>query len=92
MTYRKRMLATLQGKPTDGAPFVPRLDLWYSANRYNGTLPDQYRKATLRQIGEVPGNGDHLILSIADTAPPGMTFSRLERIARAAKAFGPVRP
>ena len=38
------------------------------------------------------GAGDHLILSIADTAPPGMKFSRLERIAGLAREFGPVNP
>lgn len=119
MTYRERMLAALQGRPTDCLPFVPRLDLWYSANRYNGTLPDKYRKATLLEIVSDLDVGyhsvsadrhlyddsldivdralgiwrvrtdDHLILSIADTAPPGMKFSRLERIARLAKEFGP---
>ena len=38
------------------------------------------------------GSGDHLILSIADTAPPGMKFSRLMRIANLAKEFGPIHP
>lgn len=38
------------------------------------------------------GAGDHLILSIAGTAPPGIKFSRLERIARMARSFGPVKP
>ena len=42
-------------------------------------------------LGQV-GRGDHLILSIADTAPPDMKFSRLEMIAKAAREFGPVKP
>ncbi len=61
MTYREKMLAVLQGRPTDGIPFVPRLDLWYSANRYNGTLPDKYRKATLMQIAEDLDVGYHTV-------------------------------
>ena len=61
MTYRERMLSTLQGRPTDCIPFVPRLDLWYSANRYNGTLPDRYRKATLLQIVEDLDVGFHTV-------------------------------
>ena len=61
MTYRERMLSTLQGRPTDCIPFVPRLDLWYSANRYNGTLPDKYRKATLLQIVEDLDVGFHTV-------------------------------
>lgn len=60
-TYREKMLATLQGRPTDGIPFVPRLDLWYAANRYNGTLPDRYRKATLMQILEDLDLGCHTV-------------------------------
>ena len=38
------------------------------------------------------GAGDHLILGISDTTPPGAEFERLERIAARARAFGPVRP
>jgi hypothetical protein len=55
------MLATLQGRPTDGIPFVPRLDLWYSANKYNGTLPDRYKKATLIEIVDDLDVGYHTV-------------------------------
>jgi hypothetical protein len=59
MTYREKMLATLQGRPTDCLPFVPRLDLWYKANKRKGTLPAKYRQATLRQIIEDLDIGYH---------------------------------
>jgi len=36
------------------------------------------------------GNGDHIILSIADTTPPGAKFDRILKIAQKAKQFGPV--
>jgi hypothetical protein len=55
------MLATLQGRPTDCIPFVPRLDLWYGANRYQGTLPDRYRKATLLEIVDDLDVGYHTV-------------------------------
>ncbi len=58
MTYREKMLAVLQGRPTDGIPFVPRID---GANRYNGTLPAKYRKATLMQIVEDLDVGYHTV-------------------------------
>jgi len=61
MTYRERMLAALQGRPTDCIPFVPRLDLWYSANRYNDTLPGKYRNATLLDIVEDLDVGYHTV-------------------------------
>lgn len=60
-TYRERMLATLQGRPTDRIPFVPRLDLWYRGNRYKGTLPAKYKNATLLQIVEDLDVGYHTV-------------------------------
>lgn len=50
MNYRDRILATLQGEPTDCLPFVPRFDLWYKANKKRGTLPDKYKNASLMDI------------------------------------------
>jgi len=61
-TYRERMLATLRGQPTDCLPFVPRLDLWYKANKYNGTLPGKYRNATLLEIVEDLDVGYHTVV------------------------------
>ncbi|KYZ77939.1 hypothetical protein AXX12_16885 [Anaerosporomusa subterranea] len=66
MTYRERMLATLQGRPTDCIPFVPRLDLWYKANKYKGTLPDKYRNATLIQILDDLDVGYHSVTADRD--------------------------
>ena len=34
--------------------------------------------------------GDHLILGVSDTTPPGAEFDRLRQIARRVEAFGPV--
>jgi hypothetical protein len=62
MTYRQRMLATLRGQPTDCLPFVPRLDLWYKANKYKGTLPQQYHNATLLDIVEDLDIGYHTVV------------------------------
>jgi hypothetical protein len=66
MTYRERMLATLQGKPTDCLPFVPRLDLWYKSNKYRGTLPAKYKNASLMQILEDLDVGYHSVTSDRD--------------------------
>ncbi len=46
----------------------------------------------INDLFEQLGRGDHLILSIADTAPPEMKFARLERIIKMAREFGPVNP
>ena len=62
MTYKERMLATLRGLPTDCLPFVPRLDLWYNSNKYRGTLPRQYKDATLLDIVEDLDVGYHTVV------------------------------
>ena len=48
---------------------------------------DAYLDDFFRQIGR----GDHLILGISDTTPPGAAFERLLRIRDRVEAFGPVR-
>jgi hypothetical protein len=50
MTNRERLLAILDGKPPDRIPWIPRLAIWYEANRREGTLPDRYRGLTLREV------------------------------------------
>lgn len=60
--YKQRMLATLRGEPTDQIPFVPRMDLWYKANKRKGTLPDQYKNASLMDIVEDLGVGYHAVV------------------------------
>lgn len=62
MTHKERILATLAGKPTDALPFVPRLDNWFYANEYNGTLPDKYKHANLREFADDLGVGFHSIV------------------------------
>lgn len=62
MTHKERLLATLKGQNTDQLPFLPRLDLWYRANKKNGTLPAKYKNAELRQILEDMGLGFHAVI------------------------------
>ena len=62
MTDRQRMLAAIRGEAVDRLPWVPRLDLWYRANRLAGTLPEKYRDATLMEITDDLGWGCHAIV------------------------------
>lgn len=62
MTVKERILATLRGQETDRLPFVPRLDIWYNANSRADTLPEPYKKATLREIVDDLGWGYHSII------------------------------
>lgn len=62
MDYKELILSTLRGEPTDTVPFIPRLDIWYNANKRNGTLPFKYRNATLMEITDDLGLGFHSII------------------------------
>ena len=62
MTHKERMLAALQGQPSDRIPWAPRLDLWYRANKRADALPDKYRNATLTELVDDVGMGFHAII------------------------------
>ncbi|MCD6362281.1 MAG: hypothetical protein J7M38_15595, partial [Armatimonadetes bacterium] len=71
MTHRERILAALQGRPVDRLPWVPRLDLWYNANRYCGTLPREWADASLPEIIADLGVGRHEVIpDFLDTEHP----------------------
>ena len=50
MQIKERLLNTMQGLPTDELPYLPRLDIWYNANKFRGTLPKQYEHASLKEL------------------------------------------
>jgi len=50
MTNRERILAVLEGRLPDRIPWIPRLQIWYDANRLTGTLPEEYRGQSLRKV------------------------------------------
>lgn len=62
MDYRQMILDTIQGEKVEHIPFVPRLDLWYSSNRKNNTLPEKYRNASLIEITRDLGAGYHSVV------------------------------
>jgi hypothetical protein len=50
MTNRERILTLLDGGTPDRIPWIPRLKIWYDANRLAGTLPARYRGLSLREV------------------------------------------
>ena len=71
MNHREQMMAAIKGEPTDCIPYVPRLDIWYNANSRGGTLPDPYKKATLRELTDDLDLGYHAVIpSFRDFADP----------------------
>jgi hypothetical protein len=62
MTHKERMLAAIRGEPTDRIPWAPRLDLWYRANRKAGTLPEEYKNASLFDLCDDLGMAFHAVV------------------------------
>ena len=50
MSYKKEMLAVLNGKKIDKMLFAPEMLRWYKWHRNAGTLPSEYRDAKLVDI------------------------------------------
>jgi hypothetical protein len=64
MNFKKQIFSVLKGEYTENIPFIPRLDLWYNANKINGTLPVKYKNATLRDITDDLGLGFHSVVPL----------------------------
>lgn len=78
MTHRERMLAAFRREPVDRIPWVPRLDLWFKSNRTRGTLPTEWRDATLRDIVRDLGVGCHAAIpDFLDTEHPEEACDRV---------------
>jgi uroporphyrinogen-III decarboxylase len=54
------------------------------------SMPDRRFERFLDGFFADVGRGDHLILGISDTTPPGTDFGRILRIGERVEAFGPV--
>lgn len=62
MTIKERLLNAIKGNSVDELPFLPRLDIWYNANKFRGTLPKKYKNASLKEMTEDLGLGYHYII------------------------------
>jgi hypothetical protein len=62
MNFKEMILSTIKGEPTNTLPFIPRLDIWYKANKLNGTLPNEYKNASLRDITDDLIVGYHAVM------------------------------
>jgi len=62
MTHKERMLMAARGEMPDMLPYAPRFDLWYSANAYRNTLPEQYRGMGPDEIARSEGWGLHKVV------------------------------
>lgn len=57
MTERERQLAALSGEKPDRIPWMPRLEIWYTANYLAGTLPPEFAGMRLGEVQKALGLG-----------------------------------
>lgn len=72
------MLSAFRREPVDRIPWVPRLDLWFKSNQTRGTLPPEWRDASLRDIVRDLGVGFHAAIpDFLDTEHPDEACDRV---------------
>lgn len=57
MTNRERLSAILEGRSPDRLPWIPRMDIWYRAQKNRNTLPKRFKDMSLRQMEKALGLG-----------------------------------
>jgi hypothetical protein len=70
MTERERIIAALTGGRPDRLPWCTRLDLWYAAQTYAGTLPPHLAELDLAAIHRELGVARQSYVQIARTRLP----------------------
>ena len=71
MTHRQRIAMAFRGELPDLLPYVPRIDLWYNANSYAGTLPKKHQGKSQDEISRAEGWAMHKQLpDFLDTKGP----------------------
>ena len=71
MTNRERVLAIMEGGSPDRIPWIPRPLIWHEAQRHRGTVPEQLRGLSLREI-------EHR-LRMGTPARDGVVFTKEQR-------------
>ena len=62
MTHKERILMAARGEIPDVLPYVPRFDLWYTANSYADTLPPEHKGRTADEIARAEGWALHKVI------------------------------
>jgi len=62
VNWRGAMLALMRGAEPERPLFVPRLDIWYNANRQRGTLPGAIASLDLAGVAAWLGVGLHSVI------------------------------
>ncbi len=77
MTHKQRMRLIIKGEQADQLPYVPRIDMWYNANSWAGTLPEKHKGRTQDEISRAEGWALHKVLAdLLDPAGGGDVLHR----------------
>jgi corrinoid protein of di/trimethylamine methyltransferase len=69
LTHKERILRVMRGEMVDVIPYVPRLDLWWLANVFKGTLPKKYAGMKPDDISRAEGWACyHMVPNFADVS------------------------
>jgi hypothetical protein len=74
MNFRARILGKIRGENDFCPLFVPRLDIWHSANRMRNSIPREFKDLSLMQIAQKLEVGFHSVI------PPFMSTGNVEDI------------
>lgn len=80
-SFREQMLGIIRGETPPGPLFVPRLDIWYNANRSRGTLPADAAGLALPELMR------SLDLGLHSVVPQFLSTGREEAIHHRALGF-----
>ena len=61
-THKQRALMAARGEMPDVLPYVPRYDLWYNANSWADTLPQEHKGRTADEIARAEGWALHKVV------------------------------
>ena len=62
MTHREKILLAARGEMQDVLPYVPRFDLWYNANSWSRTLPEEHKDRSADEIARAEGWALHKVI------------------------------
>jgi hypothetical protein len=62
MNFREEIIGKIRGNNDSQPLFVPRLDIWYSANRMRNKLPGEFKDLSLMQVSQKLGIGFHSVI------------------------------
>ena len=57
MTNRERLMTIMEGRSPDQIPWIPRMQVWYTAHQRSGTIPKPYQDYSLRDLEKALGMG-----------------------------------